>query len=215
MVRFIKPVLFAACLLPLALLIWNGLHDRLTANPIAEITHQTGDWTLRFILLTLSITPLRRLTGWSEIIRVRRMLGLFAFLYGTLHFSTYLVLDQFFAFDEIVKDIRKRPFITVGFTSFVLLIPLALTSSAAMIRRLGGRRWQQLHRLIYLTAIGGVVHYWWLVKADVRRPQAYAAVVLLLLGYRVVTRLTRRGLRAERHRLVRPREQVRLKPDTP
>lgn len=215
MVRVIKPVLFAACLLPLALLIWNGLRDRLTANPIAEITHQTGDWTLRFILVTLSITPLRRLTGWSEIIRVRRMLGLFAFFYGALHFSTYLVLDQFFAFDEIVKDIRKRPFITVGFTSFVLLIPLALTSSAAMIRRLGGRRWQQLHRLIYLTAIGGVVHYWWLVKADVRRPQAYAAVVVLLLGYRVVTHLTRRGPAAERRRLVGPREQVRLKPGTP
>ena len=132
---------------------------------------------MRFLTLTLLVTPLRKWTGWNPLIRFRRMLGLFAFFYGTLHFLTYLVLDQFFDFDEIVADIVKRPFITVGFTAFVLMIPLALTSTAGWIRRLGGKRWNLLHKLVYLSAIGGVVHYWWLVKSDISRPARYGAIV--------------------------------------
>ena len=157
----------------------------LGANPIEVITHSTGDWTSIFLMLTLSITPLRKLTGQHWLIRFRRMLGLFAFFYASLHFTTYIFLDKFFDVHEMVKDIGKRKFITIGFTAFVLLIPLAATSTAGMIRRLG-KRWQMLHRLIYVSAIAGVIHYWWLVKADVRKPQYYAIVLILLLGYRLL-----------------------------
>jgi sulfoxide reductase heme-binding subunit YedZ len=184
-IRLSKPVVFLACLVPAVLLAWSAWHDALGANPISEITHVTGDWTLRFILITLAVTPFRKLTGWNLIIRYRRMLGLFAFFYATLHFLTYLVLDQYFAWPFILEDITKRPYITVGFLGFVLLIPLALTSTTGWIRRLGGKRWQQLHRLIYITAIAGVVHYWWLVKADVSRPLAYGAVLAVLFAIRV------------------------------
>jgi len=184
--RLIKFVLFLAALLPLGRLGWKALHGGLGANPIEVITHSTGDWTLILVLTTLSITPLRQLTRQYWLIGLRRMIGLFAFFYGTLHFLTYIVLDKFFDVHEMLKDIGKRPFITVGFSAFVLMIPLALTSTASSIRRLGGKNWQRLHRLIYLTAILGVVHYLWLVKADKRKPLEYGAVLAVLLLYRVV-----------------------------
>lgn len=181
-----KVLLFVACLVPLARLAWRGLHEGLGANPIEVITHETGDWTLIFLLITLSVTPLRRLTRQPELIRFRRMLGLFAFFYATLHFFTYVWLDQFLDWDAIVKDVYKRPFITAGFTAFVLLLPLAATSTRKWITRLGGRRWQWLHRLIYLAAIAGVVHFLWLVKKDISRPLTYGAVLAVLLAYRLV-----------------------------
>jgi methionine sulfoxide reductase heme-binding subunit len=157
----------------------------LGANPIEVVTHATGDWLLRFLLITLAVTPVRKLTGLLWLIRYRRMLGLFAFFYGVLHFLTYIWLDKFFDLHEMLVDIAKRRFITVGFVGFVLLIPLALTSTTGWIRRLGGKRWRNLHRLIYVSAIAGVIHYYWLVKADVRKPLEYALVLSLLLGYRL------------------------------
>lgn len=184
---WIKVVVFLACLIPLGQLLYNAWTDDLTANPIEFITHFTGDWTLIFLLATLSVTPLRKILGWNELIKFRRMLGLFAFFYALLHFSTYMVLDHFFDFQAIVKDVIKRPYVTAGFTGFVLMIPLAITSTATMIRKLG-KRWQQLHRLVYFAAIAGVVHFYWLVKADIRRPIQYGAVLLLLLGFRLVTK---------------------------
>ena len=184
--RILKLVLFSAALVPLARLAWKALHDGLGANPIEVITHSTGDWTLILILTTLSITPLRRITRQYWLIGVRRMIGLFAFFYGTLHFLTYIWLDKFFDVHEMWKDIAKRPFITVGFSAFVLMLPLALTSTAGSIRRLGGRNWQRLHRLIYATAILGVIHYLWLVKADKHKPLEYGAVLSVLLLYRAV-----------------------------
>jgi methionine sulfoxide reductase heme-binding subunit len=183
--KFFKVAVFFAALIPLARLAWKGYQHVLGANPIEVITRSTGDWTLIFLMLTLSITPLRKLTGQLWLIRFRRMIGLFAFFYASLHFTTYIFLDKFFDVHEMVKDIGKRKFITIGFTAFVLLIPLAATSTAGMIRRLG-KRWQVLHRLIYVSAIAGVIHYWWLVKADVRKPQYYAIVLILLLGYRLL-----------------------------
>jgi sulfoxide reductase heme-binding subunit YedZ len=162
----------------------------LGANPIEFITHATGDWTLRFLAITLAITPLRKLLRLPELVRFRRMFGLFAFFYGCLHFMTYLWLDKFFSWGEIAKDVVKRPFITAGFTAFVLLIPLAVTSTAGWIRRLGGKRWQLLHRLVYVSAIAGVVHYYWLVKSDIRLPVSYGAIIGLLLAYRAATRLS-------------------------
>ncbi len=165
---------------------WNAYTNNLGANPIEVITRSTGTWTLVFLLIVLSVTPLRRLTGLHWLIRFRRMLGLFAFFHVCLHFTTYIWLDQFFEFMEMVRDVIKRPFITAGFVSFLLLVPLALTSTSGMIRRLGGRRWQQLHRLVYLAAIGGVIHYIWLVKADQRDPLIYGSILSVLLGYRIV-----------------------------
>ena len=183
--KALKVILFGTGLVPLALLAWDGYAGNLGANPIETITRSTGSWTLIFLLVTLSVTPLRRLFGWNDVIKFRRMLGLFAFFYACLHFTTYFWLDQFFDLRAIVKDVVKRPFITVGFTSFVLLVPLAITSTAGMIRRLG-KRWQLLHRLVYVSAIGGVFHFLWLVKADTRRPLTYGSVLALLLGYRLV-----------------------------
>jgi methionine sulfoxide reductase heme-binding subunit len=185
MIRWFKPAVFLACLIPLALLGWKAYSGALGANPIEVITHATGDWTLRFLLITLAITPIRKLTGRLWLIRYRRMFGLFAFFYGTLHFLTYIWLDKFFDVHEMLHDVAKRRFITVGFTGFVLLIPLALTSTTGWIRRLGGKRWQALHRLIYLSAIAGVIHYWWLVKADIRLPLEYGVILAVLLGYRI------------------------------
>ena len=182
--RLGKALVFAACLLPLALLLWRGFNGGLGANPIEAITHATGDWTLRFLLITLAITPVRRLSGWNRVIGFRRMLGLFAFFYGTLHLFTYLWLDKFFAWSDILHDIPRRPFITVGFSAFVLLVPLALTSTAASIRRLGGGRWRALHRLIYVAALFGVIHYWWLVKADTTLPATYLSILALLFAVR-------------------------------
>ncbi len=182
----IKVVVFLLCLIPMARLGWNAYTNNLGANPIEVITRSTGTWTLVFLLIVLSVTPLRRLTGLHWLIRFRRMLGLFAFFHVCLHFTTYIWLDQFFEFMEMVRDVIKRPFITAGFVSFLLLVPLALTSTSGMIRRLGGRRWQQLHRLVYLAAIGGVIHYIWLVKADQRDPLIYGSILSVLLGYRIV-----------------------------
>ncbi|RPJ83566.1 MAG: sulfoxide reductase heme-binding subunit YedZ [Acidobacteria bacterium] len=192
----LKVLVFLLCLAPLILLLSDLFFDRLSANPIDDITDRTGIWTLRMLMLTLAVTPIRRLTGWSSLVTFRRMLGLFGFFYAALHFLTYLVIDQFFAWDQILKDIGKRPFITVGFTSLVLLVPLAVTSTKKMIRRLGGKRWQRLHRLVYVAAIGGVIHYLWLVKADTSRPLAYGTILAFLLGFRVWFFLRKRWRRA-------------------
>ncbi|WP_018509041.1 sulfite oxidase heme-binding subunit YedZ [Thiobacillus thioparus] len=191
--------LFAVCLLPLARLFVLGFTDELGANPIEFITHSTGTWTLVGLLATLSVTPLRRLTGRADLIRYRRMLGLFAFFYAMLHFMTYLWLDQFFDLAGIAKDIVKRPFITVGFAACALLIPLAATSTHAMMRRLG-RRWQQLHRLVYLIASLGVIHYLWLVKKDLTQPLIFGTALILLLAMRLPW--GQNALHAVRNRLV-------------
>jgi len=183
--RQLKVALFLASLIPLIRLSWYGYFSQLGANPIEFITRSLGTWTLVFLLITLSITPLRKLSGWSWLIKLRRMAGLFAFFYALLHFITYIWLDQFFDLNDIYKDVIKRPFITIGFTAFVLLIPLAVTSTNAMMKKLGGKRWQMLHRLIYPIAIFAVLHYWWLVKKDITQPLIYAAVLATLLGYRV------------------------------
>jgi sulfoxide reductase heme-binding subunit YedZ len=185
-VRALKAVLFVACLIPLLRLGWLALHHGLGANPIEYITRSTGWWILSFLMLTLLVTPLRRLTGWNWLLRLRRMLGLYAFFYVCVHFSIYIWLDQFFDWQGIVKDIAKRPFITVGFAGFVLLIPLAVTSTNAMVRRLGSRRWQALHRLVYVIAILGVIHFWWLVKKDITEPLIFAAILAALLGVRAI-----------------------------
>lgn len=181
----LKAALFLASLIPFIRLGWYGYSGQLGANPIEFITRSLGTWTLVFLLITLSIVPLRMLSNWSWLIKLRRMAGLFAFFYALLHFITYIWLDQFFDLNSIYIDVIKRPFITIGFAAFIMLIPLAITSTNAMMRRLGGRRWQMLHRLIYLIAILGVLHYWWLVKKDVTQPLIYAVTLAALLGYRV------------------------------
>ncbi|MGA2855984.1 MAG: protein-methionine-sulfoxide reductase heme-binding subunit MsrQ [Candidatus Sulfotelmatobacter sp.] len=196
MPRYLKPVIFLACLIPLGRLVWRGFHAGLGGNPIEFITHATGDWTLRFLLITLAISPLRKLTRQYWLIGYRRMLGLFAFFYGTLHLMTYVWLDKFFDLHEMLADIAKRRFITAGMTGFALMIPLALTSTRWAIRNLGGKRWQTLHRLIYLSAAAGVIHYIWLVKADLKKPLEYASVLGVLLGYRVVAWMATRTRRS-------------------
>jgi sulfoxide reductase heme-binding subunit YedZ len=189
--KILKPLVFLAALLPLARLVYYFRTDNLGANPIEVITHSTGTWTLIFVMITLSITPLRRLSGLLWMVQYRRMVGLFAFFYGVLHFITYIWLDQSLDLQSIVKDVYKRPFITAGFTAFVLMIPLALTSTKGWIRRLG-KGWVKLHRLIYLTAIAGVTHYIWLVKKDIRVPLIYAGILTALLGYRMVMQIVSR-----------------------
>ncbi len=179
-----KPVVFLLALAPALLLGLDFVTDDLGANPIEEITHRTGRWGLRFLLIALAVTPLRIVTGWSQLVLLRRMLGLFAFFYVLLHFSTYIVLDQFFYLAGIVEDVAKRPYITVGFTSFLLLIPLAITSTNGWVKRLGGKRWTKLHKLAYVAATGGILHYLWLVKADSRDPVVYGTILLVLLGIR-------------------------------
>ena len=181
--RWQKPTLFLLCTLPFWVLVYNGATDNLTANPIKEITHFTGEWALHFLLITLSITPLRKLTRNNALIRFRRMLGLFAFFYACLHFCTYLVLDQFFDWNEIVLDVAKRPYITVGFSAFVLLIPLAVTSTNRMAQRLG-HNWRRLHRLVYPVAVLVIFHYLWLVKADILPPLIYGLILCLLFALR-------------------------------
>jgi len=183
---WLKITVFLLALFPLCKLGLSAYFDDLGANPIEKITRTTGYWTLSFLLITLTITPMRRLSGWSWPARLRRMLGLFVFFYGSLHFLTYLVLDQFFDWTSIVNDIVKRPYITVGFAAFILLIPLAITSTNRMMKRLGGKRWRTLHSLIYLIAVGGVVHYWWLVKKDITNPLAFALLLAVLLGIRLI-----------------------------
>jgi len=202
MIRWFKVVVFVACLVPLGMLGWRALHSDLGANPLEVITHTTGDWTLRCLVFTLAVTPLRQITKLYWLIKFRRMLGLYAFFYGSLHFTTYLWFDKFFDWNEIVKDIGKRPFITVGFGALVIMVPLALTSTAGMIRWLG-KKWQMLHRLVYASAIAGVIHYYWLVKADVRKPLFYGVLVGVLLLYRCVSWGVRR-LPAFQGRTLRP-----------
>jgi sulfoxide reductase heme-binding subunit YedZ len=186
--RFAKPAVLILCALPFVWLVFRTLTGRLGINPVEDLTLTTGIWALRFLVLTLLVTPIRRLTGWNRIIQYRRMLGLFAFFYASLHFAIYIAVDQFFAFDLILKDIVKRPFITMGFTAFVLMIPLAVTSTKGWIRRLG-RRWQLLHRLIYISALAAAVHYLWKVKVMIGSPVYYALIIAILLGFRVIWQL--------------------------
>jgi sulfoxide reductase heme-binding subunit YedZ len=218
----LKPVVFLAALLPALYLVWALLPllgitasgPDLGADPLKEITHETGDWTIRFICITLAITPLRRLTGWNAAIKFRRMAGLFAFFYGTLHFLIYAIADRFASlvdfpqgivsldtahrwFLAVLDDITKRPYITVGFTALVLMLPLAITSTTGWIRRMGGKRWNTLHKLIYVTAVLAVIHYWWLVKADIRKPEMYAAIVAVLLGFRLWVAWTKKATAAK------------------
>jgi sulfoxide reductase heme-binding subunit YedZ len=184
MLSYLKPLAFIICLIPFGQLLYRAYANDLGVNPIDTITRFTGSWSLFILLATLAVTPLRRITGRNDLIRYRRMLGLFAFFYAALHFSTYMVLDLYFDFSAIAKDILKRPYITVGFSALVLMIPLALTSTSAMIRRLG-KRWQQLHYLVYVIAILGVIHFYWLVKSDISRPAQYGLVLALLLAWRL------------------------------
>ena len=200
--RWTKVLVWLVCLATLGWLGWRYWHDDLTANPIEFITHFTGDWTIRLIVTTLAITPLRKLLKLSDLIRFRRLIGLFAFFYGTLHFLTWLVLDKFFDMHEILADVTKRPFIMAGFTAFVCMLPLAVTSTTGWIRRMGGKRWQMLHRLVYLSGIAGVVHYYWLVKSDIRLPLLYGSLVGILLAYRLVVRLLKLRPRAAAKRPV-------------
>lgn len=182
---YLRPVVFVLCLLPASSLVWGAFAGSLGANPIEAITHGTGEWALRLLLLTLSLTPAARLTGRTWLMGLRRMLGLFAFFYAGLHLVTYLWLDQFFMWGEILADIIERPFITLGMGAFMLMVPLAATSTRAMMRRLG-RRWKTLHRLVYVSAALAVLHFLWLVKADLQRPLFYAVMLGLLLGFRFV-----------------------------
>ena len=191
-IRVLKVLAFLACLGPALVLTWKGFHELLGANPIDVITRTTGRWTLTFLLITLSVTPVRRITGMAWLIRFRRMLGLFAFFYGSLHLMTYVWLDKFFDVHEMLHDIARRRFITAGMTAWALMLPLALTSTTGWIRRLGGKRWQKLHRLIYFSAAAGVVHFIWLVKADLRRPLTYGAVLALLLAFRIIAWFNKR-----------------------
>ena len=194
-----KAVVFLLCLTPFALLVWKFYHEDLGANPVEYITHYTGDWIIRFLLITLSVTPLRKLLQQPQLVRFRRMLGLFALFYGLLHFMTWFYLDKAFDFSDMWKDIVKRRFITAGMTALVLMIPLAITSTSGWVRRLGFARWQRLHRLVYFSALAGVIHYYWLVKSDVREPLMYAGILALLMAYRLTVWLQspRRGERAK------------------
>ena len=193
--RVIKPALYFAALLPLAWLMFALVTGRVTGDQVKFMQHVTGDTVLSCLMLTLTITPLRRLTGWNEIIRVRRLIGLTAFWYACLHLSTYVVFDQSLSISEIVMDIRKHPWVLVGFTAFLCLIPLAITSTNGWVRRLGGKRWQRLHRLVYVAATAGVLHYFWLVKKDIAYPLAYGVVLIVLLASRVWLALDRRRQR--------------------
>ena len=190
-VSALKAIVFMGALVPVARLAWALALDpeALGANPAEFITRSTGDWTLRFLLLTLAVTPLRKLFGWHWLASFRRMLGLYAFFYGVVHLSSYVSFDHVFDLAEILKDIVKRPFITVGFTALVLMLPLAITSTDRMVRTLGAKRWLALHRLVYVIAPLGVLHFWWMVKADVTEPALYAAILAILLGYRVVAKV--------------------------
>ncbi|MBA3321109.1 MAG: sulfoxide reductase heme-binding subunit YedZ [Pyrinomonadaceae bacterium] len=186
-VKFIRSVLFINALVPLALLGWDAYRKQLGANPIEFATRATGILTLLFLLISLAVTPLRKLTGANWLIKFRRMLGLYAFFYSSLHLLTYVWFDKFFGFRSIVEDVWSRPFIAVGMASFLLMVPLAITSTNNMIKRLGGKRWARLHKSVYLIAIGGVVHFYMIVKSDTRLPYAFGAVLAVLLIYRVVT----------------------------
>jgi sulfoxide reductase heme-binding subunit YedZ len=202
--KWTKAVIFILCLVPLTLLVWRIVTDT-PPNPIEFITHALGDWTIRFICITLAITPVREIIRQPQLIRFRRMTGLYAFFYGSLHFSTW-IFDKF-SIKDMIADIGKRPFITVGFAAYILMVPLAITSTKGMVRRLGFKRWQFVHRAIYLTAILAVIHYYWLVKSDVRRPVRYGIFVAVLLLWRVGSWL--------RKRRKRPAQPVRVPRETP
>lgn len=189
-IKIVRIASFILALIPFALLFYKGLTDDLGANPVEFLTRSTGDWTLRFLLITLCITPLRKISGWHWLLRLRRMLGLFTYFYACLHFSIY-ILDQFFSVESILEDIIERPYITVGFSCFVLLTSLAMTSNNAMIRKLGARRWQALHRLVYVIGIGAILHFLWLVKKDHTEPLIYGFILALLLLYRLLARYRR------------------------
>ena len=180
----LKAIVFVACLIPITVLVWAAASQQLSANPLEDIRDTTGIWTLRLLIATLCITPIRRLTGWHGLIRLRRMLGLFAFFYGVLHYVSYVWLDKFFNITSMAEDLMKRPFIMAGYASFAMLVPLAVTSTKKWIVRLGGRRWQLLHRLIYLSTAAGIAHYFWRVKLDVQAPIIYGLVLTLLLAAR-------------------------------
>jgi sulfoxide reductase heme-binding subunit YedZ len=193
--KWTKVFIFLLCLVPLAILLWRIANSDLGPNPVQFVEYTTGRWTLRFLAITLAITPARKILRLPQLIRFRRMLGLFAFFYVCLHILTYAGIDKYFMWGQIWQDIHKRPYIIAGFTGFVLLVPLALTSTAGWIRRLGGKRWRMIHRGIYLAACAGVVHYYWQVKSDKRAPLAYGAIIALLLAWRVGDWLLRRERR--------------------
>jgi len=203
--RVVKATLFVLAALPAVWLGVDALRGNLTADPIKEITHRTGWWTLTLLMVTLAVTPVRRLTGWNQIVKVRRMLGLYAFFYAVLHLLTYVVLDLFFAWDILLEDVAKRPYITVGFTAFLILLALAITSTRGWIRRLGWR-WQRLHRLVYVAALLGVVHFYWQVKADTREPLIYAGILAILLVARLRPRPPTRRTARTPVRLPEPSE---------
>lgn len=184
----LKRVVFILALIPIAKLIAGGLTDNLGADPVERILRRTGYWTLSFLTITMAVTPVRQLTGLIWLGRFRRMLGLFAFFYACMHLVSYLVLDQFFDWPNILKDVIKRPYITIGLTAFLLLIPLALTSTDKMLKRLGGQRWRKLHRLVYAITFAGVVHFWWLVKKDITEPLIFGVLLVVSLLLRVVYR---------------------------
>jgi len=183
MTKKLKPILFFLLFLPALYLIYAAFTDNLGANPIEELLHETGFWTLTLLMISLSVSPLRKLTGWNKIIQFRRMIGLFSFFYAFLHFGIYLGLDSFFEWSEVVEDLSKRPYITIGFSAFVLLIPLTITSTKGWIRKLG-KKWQKLHKLVYLITILGVIHFWWLVKKDISEPLIFACILLFLFSVR-------------------------------
>lgn len=201
--RSFKALIFVACLLPAGALALGVFASGLGANPLETITHETGEWALRLLLVSLAITPLREAFGWNWLIQYRRLLGLFAFFYVCLHLSTYLVFDHFFDFQGILEDVLERPYITLGMTGFLLLLPLAVTSTNGWIRRLG-RYWRRLHRIVYAAAIAGVLHFVWLVKADLREPLIYAGVLAALLGFRLLPEHWRKRSKARRTKISRP-----------
>ena len=189
----VKAALFLFALVPFARLLVGAFTNDLGTNPIEIITRSTGTWTLVFLCITLAVTPARKFSGWHWLAQTRRMFGLFAFFYAACHFTTFIWFDHFFDFEEIWADVLKRPFVTIGFSAFLLLVPLAVTSTNGMVKRLGAARWQALHRSVYLIAVLGVVHYWWLVKRDLTQPIIYAAVVAVLLVARLVIRRSRKA----------------------
>jgi sulfoxide reductase heme-binding subunit YedZ len=191
--KWAKVVVFVVCLVPLGIIVWEGFHGGWGPNPTQFLEHATGDWILRFLAITLAVSPARKILGLPQLIRFRRMLGLFAFFYAFVHFSLYLGLDQMLDFHGVWADVIKRKYITVGFTGFVLMIPLAITSTAGMVRRMGFRRWQMLHRAIYVSAVAGVIHFYWQVKSDVHIPLEYAAIMAILLGWRLYVWFSERG----------------------
>jgi sulfoxide reductase heme-binding subunit YedZ len=205
--RVFKPLVFVAAATPGAVLAWDASRGGLGADPVMALLHRTGWWALTLLLITLAVTPIRRFTGWNGVIRVRRMLGLFAFFYATMHFCIYVGLDQFFALSFILEDVTKRPYITIGFTALLILLALALTSTKGWVRRLG-KRWQRLHRLVYIAALAGVVHFYWQVKADTREPLIFATILAALL----VARL--RPRRRSPPKPARARAPRRADPDT-